>query len=240
MMLEMRNVSKSFGGLRAVHNVSFQINEGEIVGLIGPNGAGKTTLFNLVTGVYPVDGGEVLFEGRSIIGETPDRVCHRGIGRTFQIVKPFGKMTVLQNVMVGAFCRVNGFDEAREVALEILDFIKLMDLKDNPARSLTIGSRKRLEIARALATRPRLLLLDEVVAGLNPTEANETMEMIDKIRESGITLFWVEHVMAAVMELSERIIVLHHGERIAEGSPEEVSRDQGVIQAYLGEEYHYA
>ncbi len=235
---EVRSLYKHFGGLVAVREVSFQIQKGEILGLIGPNGAGKTTIFNLVTGFIPPDSGQVVFQGENITGlKLPHQVCLKHIGRTFQMVKPFKDMTVLENTMVGAFARVESALEARKQALEILTFIGLAKHRDSLASSLTIADRKRLELGRALATRPDLLLLDEVVAGLNPKETEEIIGIIKKISNQGITIFMIAHVMKAVMTLSHRVIVLHHGEKIAEGTPLEISRDKRVVEAYLGEEY---
>jgi branched-chain amino acid transport system permease protein len=235
---EVRSLSKHFGGLVAVRDVSFQIHRGEILGLIGPNGAGKTTIFNLVTGFIPPDSGQVVFQGETITGlRPPHQICLKHIGRTFQVVKPFKDMTVLENTMVGAFARVRNAQAARERALETLAFIGLAKYRDSLASSLTIANRKRLELGRALSTRPDLLLLDEVVAGLNPKETEEIIGIIKEISGQGITIFMIAHVMKAVMALSHRIIVLHHGEKIAEGTPVQISRDKRVIEAYLGEEY---
>ncbi|RLE14284.1 ABC transporter ATP-binding protein [Candidatus Aerophobetes bacterium] len=236
-LLEIRNLTKKFGGLTAVDNLDLILNEGEIFGLIGPNGAGKTTAFNAICGFYTPDSGSVIFKGENIEGLRPDLICKKGIGRVFQIVKPFKDMNVLANVMVGAFCRREGAREAKEKAQRVLEFIGLSAKKDFPADSLTLADRKRLELARALATEPKLLLLDELFAGLNPKEVEEAVVLIRKIREEGITIFLIEHVMQAVMNLSERIAVLHHGKKIAEGSPKEISTNEEVIKAYLGEEY---
>ncbi len=235
---EVRSLSKRFGGLVAVRDVSFQVPKGKIIGLIGPNGAGKTTIFNLVTGFISPDSGEVLFQGETITAlNPPHQICLKRIGRTFQVVKPFRGMTVLENTMVGAFARLQNAQKARRLALEILDFISLSKHHGLPASSLTIADRKRLELGRALATRPDLLLLDEVVAGLNPRETEEIIGMIKKISDQGITILMIAHVMKAVMALSHRVVVLHHGDKIAEGTPLEISRDKRVIEAYLGEEY---
>lgn len=237
-LFEAESLNKHFGGLAAVKDVSFRIEKGEILGLIGPNGAGKTTIFNLITGFLSPDSGKVEFKGERITGlKPPHKVCLRHIGRTFQLVKPFKGMSVLENVMVGAFSRIKKAKEAREEAIKILDFIGLSGHRDSLASSLTVADRKRLELGRALATRPELLLLDEVVAGLNPRETEEIIRIIRAISNRGITLFVIEHVMKAIMTLSHRIIVLHHGEKIAEGTPAEISKDKRVIDAYLGGEY---
>jgi branched-chain amino acid transport system permease protein len=237
-LFRVESLNKHFGGLAAVKNVSFDIKKGEILGLIGPNGAGKTTIFNLITGFLAPDSGRVEFKGEKISGlRPPHKVCIKYIGRTFQLVKPFNNMTVLENVMVGAFSRVRRAGEARKEATRVLDFIGLLKYRDSLASSLTIADRKRLELGKALATKPELLLLDEVVAGLNPRETEEIIKIIKAVSGQGITLFIIEHVMKAIMTLSHRIIVLHHGEKIAEGTPEEISRDRSVIDAYLGEEY---
>jgi len=236
-LLEVRGVSKSFRGLRAVHEASFQIPEGDINGLIGPNGAGKTTIFNLIAGVYAPDAGEILFEGQPIHGLRPDQVCAAGIGRTFQIVKPFAGLSVLDNVVVGGLLRSRSTSDARTISVRILDKLGLGPKRDLPASSLTLPDRKRLEVARALATRPRLLLLDEVMAGLRPTECDQMVEIFrDLNRTDGTTILLIEHVMRAVMALAKHIGVLHHGELIARGTPEQVVRDPAVLECYLGEE----
>lgn len=236
-LLKGEGLKKAFGGLIAVNNVDFSINEGGIVGLIGPNGAGKTTLFNLITGFHKPDSGSIKFEGRDITGMRPDRICRMGIARTFQIVKPFSNIDVTRNVMVGAFSRTGNYRVAREEAIEILKFVGLDEKKDETPSALTIADKKRLELARALATKPRLLLLDEVAAGLNPKETLDMIELIRKIHANGVTVFMVEHVMKAIMTLCEWIIVLHHGEKIAEGAPKEIASNERVIEAYLGEKY---
>ncbi len=240
MILQVENVTKTFGGLAAVKNVSFGVREGEILGLIGPNGAGKTTLFAVISGFYRPEHGRVLFANEPISHLKAYDVCRRGLARTFQVVKPFGNLTVLQNVMVGSFLTTGDPGLAERRAEEVLEFVGLSRERDKVARSLTISDRKRLEVARALATRPRVLLLDEVMAGLNPTELTEMLALIKRIRDGGTTLLVIEHIMAAIMTVSERIIVLHHGEKIAEGPPQEVARDKRVIDAYLGEEYLFA
>jgi len=236
-VLEVRHVSKSFRGLRAVNDASFEVPAGGINGLIGPNGAGKTTIFNLIAGVYAPDGGEIVFEGKRIDGLRPDQVCAAGIGRTFQLVKPFAGLTVLDNVVVGALHRSKNVSEARIFSGTILKKLGLDAKAHLPASSLTLPDRKRLEVARALATRPRLLLLDEVMAGLRPTECDQMVEVFRDInRAEGLTILLIEHVMRAVMALARHIGVLHHGEVIARGTPEQVVRDPAVLECYLGEE----
>lgn len=238
VLFEAHSISKRFGGLHAVRNLSFHVNRGEILGLIGPNGAGKTTVFNLISGFYAPDNGEVEFNGQKITGlAPPHRVCQKGIGRTFQIVKPFNNMSVLENIMVGVFCHTKDSGKARNEAVKIMDFVGLSKYGVVDASSLTIADRKRLELARALATKPDLLLLDEVVAGLNPKETNELVSIIQSITAQGITILMIEHVMKAVMSLSNRIVVIHHGEKIAEGTPLEVAENKTVIDAYLGKQY---
>jgi branched-chain amino acid transport system ATP-binding protein len=236
-MLEVRNVSKAFRGLRAVREASFAVPEGDINGLIGPNGAGKTTIFNIIAGVYAPDSGEIYFNGNRIHGLRPDQVCAAGIGRTFQIVKPFAGLSVLDNVIVGALHRSKGMAEARSLSQSILKKLNLDAKRDLPASALTLPDRKRLEVARALATRPRLLLLDEVMAGLRPTECDEMVEVFRELnRSEGLTILLIEHVMRAVMALAKHIGVLHHGEVIARGTPAEVVRNPAVLECYLGEE----
>jgi branched-chain amino acid transport system ATP-binding protein len=237
LLMEVSGVSKRFGGLHAVSDVSFAIREGEILGLIGPNGAGKTTLFNIVNGVYKPDKGKITFAGGDITGILPNKVVKLGLARTHQIVKPLNGMSVLDNVTVGAcFGRESlGLRAARETALEVLKQVGLAERASSPARSLTLASKKRLEVARALAAKPRLLLLDEVLAGLNPTEVAQMIDLIRKIRDNGVSVFMIEHVMQAMMKLSDRIVVLNFGQKLAEGSPMEVAGDAQVIEAYLGD-----
>jgi branched-chain amino acid transport system ATP-binding protein len=236
-MLNLSSVSKSFRGLRAVQDASFEVREGEIAGLIGPNGAGKTTCFNMIAGVFAPDAGKIEFLGKPLNALRSDQVCAAGIGRTFQIVKPFAGLSVLDNVMVGAFLRESSTAGARAVAMSVLKKLHLESKADLPASSLTLPDRKRLEVARALATRPRLLLLDEVMAGLRPTECDQIIAVFRELnRAEGLTILLIEHVMRAVMALAGRIVVLHHGEVIARGTPEEVVRQPAVLESYLGEE----
>ena len=236
-LLEVQGVTKRFGGLLANDQVSFTVGGGEIVSIIGPNGAGKSTLFNCITGFYRPDAGRVIYEGREITRLGADRICQLGIARTFQIVQIISDMTVLENVMTGAFLRSARSATARERAAEILRFTGLSEKRDAAATSLTIADKKRLEVSMALATRPRLLMLDEAMAGLTPVELQEMIALIRKVRESGITLVVVEHVMEAVMELSDRVVVINSGRKIIEGRPEAVVVNPEVIQAYLGERY---
>lgn len=239
-LLSIQNVSKHFGGLVAVSDVSLDLQQGEILGLIGPNGAGKTTLFNLISGTFLPTSGQICFNDHDITDLPPHAICQRGIARTFQIVKPFSKLNVVDNVMVGTFLHTRGGRQAQAKARQMVEFVGLDKYADQPAQALTTSGRKRLELARALATEPRLLLLDEVMAGLTPTESNAIVTLIQEIRASGVSILVIEHVMKAIMRLSDRIAVLHHGELIAVGSPEVIASDESVIEAYLGEEFHVA
>jgi branched-chain amino acid transport system ATP-binding protein len=235
-LLEIKHVSKFFGGLAANSDVSFEVAQGEIVGLIGPNGAGKTTLFNCITGYYPPSRGEVIFDGRLMNGLHPDKVCKLGMARTWQKVRPLTNLSVLDNVVVGALCRTNSVAEARDMAHEQLRLVGLDDKPALLAGALPIGERKKLEVARTLATRPKLLLLDEVMGGLNPAESDEIIELILEIRNEGVTEIVIEHDMKAIMRLSDRIVVLNSGEKLAEGSPKKIVANPQVVEAYLGAE----
>ncbi len=234
-LLELKGISRFFGGLAALTDVSFEVRKDEILGLIGPNGAGKTTLFNVVNGFYAPSRGEVFFKGERISGLKPHQVCARGLARTFQVVKPLQRMSVLDNVIASAFLRAKSKAQAVQIAGEVLHLTGLYDDREVISKGLPLGKRKRLEIARALATKPELILLDESFAGLNPTEQNESIDIIRKIKEIGITIMIIEHNMKVIMSISDRIIVLNYGQKIAEGSPEETRNNPLVIEAYLGE-----
>ena len=239
-LLQCIGATKAFGGLVAVNGATLELGEGEILGLIGPNGAGKTTLFNIISGEIPPDEGSIHFNGGDITGLKPHVIAQRGLVRTFQIVKPFAKLSVVENVMVGAFINTSSVEKAERRAREVIEFVGLGSDADQLASNLTTASRKRLELARALATRPQLLLLDEVMAGLTPTESASMVELLQEIRQQGVTQLVIEHVMQAIMTLSDRIAVLHHGELIAVGEPAHIASDKRVIKAYLGEEFEIA
>lgn len=236
IMLSVEKVTKKFGGLTAVNQVSMQVREGEIVGLIGANGAGKTTLFNMIAGAYPVTEGKILFDGREVQNVPSHKLAKIGVGRTYQIVKPFGNLTMLENTMVGALQKYPKVEDARKKAEEVLELVEMSDRRDVRGENLNLPELKRMEVARALATEPKILLLDEVMAGLNPADSERVIELVRKInKETGLTIVIIEHIMKAVMTLSNRIYVLNQGVLIAQGTPEEVSRNPEVIKSYLGE-----
>ena len=236
MLLEIQNISKIFGGLTAINNLSCTVDPGDIVGLIGPNGAGKTTIFNCISGFFKPESGSIIFNNDNITGVRPDLICHKGVARTFQNVKSFGEMTLFDNVMVGSFSAAKNKAESKDIAINSLEFVGLIDRADDLAKDLTIGNRKKLEVARAIATNPKLLLLDEVMAGLNSTELQQMLLLLRELNARGIAILLIEHIMAAVMNISKKVIVIHHGEKIAEGLPSEVSTNKLVIEAYFGEE----
>jgi branched-chain amino acid transport system ATP-binding protein len=236
-ILDVTDMTKDFGGLRAVDSLTLSLEKGQILGLIGPNGAGKSTAFNCIAGVFPPTSGRIQFAGETINGKKPWDLCKSGLARTFQLVKPFASKSVLYNVTVGGFATTNKRDVAEAKALEVLEDLNFADKKDIRAGNLTIADRKRLEIARALATEPQLLLLDEVMAGLRPSEVDEMVAILKQLRDGGITIFVIEHIMRAIMALSDRIVVIQFGKKIAEGTPAEIAADENVIKAYLGEDY---
>jgi branched-chain amino acid transport system ATP-binding protein len=235
-IIEIQNCTKTFAGLVALDKVSFQVKKGDIHGLIGPNGAGKTTLFNLLAGVYKPDKGNIQLNGQDIIGLKPEKICRKGIGRTFQVPLPFGELTVLQNVMVGTTMKLS-IKDGRKKAKEILEYVGLMEKSDQIAGKMAVPDLRRLELARAMSTDPDLILLDEVMAGLRPTEVKECLYLIEGINKKGITIIVIEHIMEAVMTICKQISVLNYGKLIAEGKPEEISNNEEVIRAYLGDEY---
>jgi branched-chain amino acid transport system ATP-binding protein len=239
-LLEVTGISRRFGGLQAVRDLSLSVSPDEVLGLIGPNGAGKTTAFNLLSGFLAPDRGQIRFDGRSIVGLPPHAICRLGLCRTFQIVRPFPRLSVLDNVRVGALSRRPRMEDARDRARGVIEQVGLGDKVDHAAGALTLAERKRLELARALATEPRLLLLDEVMAGLNPTEIEAIVALVKRINASGVAILLIEHNMRAVMSLSHRIAVLNFGEKIVEGEPAAVANHPRVIEAYLGEEYVHA
>jgi branched-chain amino acid transport system ATP-binding protein len=240
-ILEGKGLTKYFGGLAAVSNVDFHVDQGEALGLIGPNGAGKTTLFNLISAALVPKSGTIRFRGENITGLKPYKICRMGVARTFQTVKVFADMPVLNNVVLGSYFGMSHGMSTKDAAREataLLDFVGLSAMKATPAKDLTLANQKRLEVARALATKPELLLLDEMMAGLNPVELVQAMELVTRIRDKGITIIMIEHVMKAVMKVCERIMVLHHGKKIAEGTPQEIATSKTVIKVYLGDKAH--
>jgi len=241
LIFEGKGLTKYFGGLAAVSNVDFNVRQGEAFGLIGPNGAGKTTLFNLISAALTPKSGTILFKGEDITGLSPHKICRMGVARTFQIVKIFADMPVVNNVVIGSYFGMSPGMSAKDAfreATELLEFVGLSAVRETPARDLTLANQKRLEVARALATKPELLLLDELMAGLNPAEIIQAMDLVTRIRDKGITIIMIEHVMKAVMNVCERIMVLHHGQKIAQGTPQEIAASETVIKIYLGEKAH--
>jgi len=236
-LLKVAGMTKEFGGLRAVDSLDLTIEKGQILGLIGPNGAGKSTAFNCIAGVFAPTAGDITFKDERINGQKPWDLCRKGLARTFQIVKPFASKSVLYNVMVASFATTNSRTVAEEKAIKVLESLNFADKKEILSGNLTIADRKRLEIARALATEPELLLLDEVMAGLRPNEVDEMVQVLKTIREQGTTIFVIEHIMRAIMALSDRIVVIQFGKKIAEGTPKEIANNENVIKAYLGEDY---
>lgn len=236
-ILSVNQLTRRFGGLVAVDDLSFALEEGEILGLIGPNGAGKTTVFNCLSGFLSADGGEIRFEGKPIKGLQPFQICRLGMARTFQIVKPFLTISVFDNVMVGALSGGRSLREARQATSEIIESVGLGKMRDVEAQGLPLPLRKRMEVARALATQPKIILLDEVMAGLNPTEVDEMIGLIEMMNRAGISVLLIEHVMRGVMALSQRVVVINYGRKIAEGSPGEIVKNREVVEAYLGKEF---
>lgn len=237
MLLEIKDVNKRFGGLTAIADLSLQIEEGKILGLIGPNGSGKTTLFNIISGVFPPNQGSIEFNGKTITGLKPFQICRMGIARTFQVARPFMNMTIAENVMTGCLHLGKSRSQARAEAVRVLEFVGLSSQRNERARDVNTVTQRLLELARALATGPRLLLLDEIMAGLNLVEIEGALATIRRINDQGIAVLLIEHVMQAVMTISERVTVLSYGEKIAEGPPGDIAKDKRVIKAYLGEEY---
>lgn len=237
-LLEAKGVSKYFGGVAAVKDVNLMLQGGEIYGLIGPNGAGKTTLFNCIAGYYPLSEGSIIFNGQDISSKPAHTICRQGISRTFQLVKIFSDMTVQENVLVAALSKTNNIKRARAEALEVLKFVGLSDLQDMPASSLTLINRKFVDLASALASKPKLLMLDELIAGLTLTEVQEALKLIYRIQDLGITIVLIEHVMEVIMPICHRVMVLNYGVKIAEDKPEHIIKNEEVIKAYLGDKYH--